>query len=666
MPSMVLIFDGSGSMWGKLDGQKQTKLVDAREAVKSALSKLNPATTQIGLVAFGHRRQGDCSDVQIVVPLEAATASAFVERIMTPLDKLNPRGKGPLTAALREAAKVLAKADGPRSIVLLHDDPDNCQQDTCAALDELQKSAPGVVIHVVGLGLKPEDATRYQCLTNPTGGRSVNAMTAEQMEAAITDVMGLAAAGTTEMARGVETRLDSQTASIHSVSVAAIATPVPAPEPAPALETTGPPRLKLRAYLTADRLLRGYPVRWSVWPLDQSAAVALRADGDDAEIPVQPGTYRVEARAGLQRAETTVVAKAQGQTAADVQLNATDIRLTMPLPADATATLVRRLPESEGQAPTTSHVSKPDVAFWPHGQTSLVVAAGAYWLRLEQGELSSKRPIDLMAGQSLDLDLSQPGGRVVLSLTAPAGPAAATTGALANQPVIFKLEEDDPDAPRGRREIARSAAAVAEFVVAPGTYVATATRGSIDVRERITVNAGEVVRRSLPLMAARLVVSAKIAAASTGASSSDAATDSFSVTRLDFDATSSTFLGGPAAIVDLPAGRYRIEARRNNAALRTQQDVELKAGDFRALTIEHQAGQLRLDAGAEGDGAGDGVAWHVLDGGGRLVWSAYEPRTTTLLGVGRYTVRANIHGRQVERTIEVRTGQVSDVRIGLQ
>ena len=39
-PTTILIFDGSGSMWGKMEGERQIKLAMARDAVKLALGKL--------------------------------------------------------------------------------------------------------------------------------------------------------------------------------------------------------------------------------------------------------------------------------------------------------------------------------------------------------------------------------------------------------------------------------------------------------------------------------------------------------------------------------------------------------------------------------------------------------------------------------------------------
>ena len=122
--SLIVVFDGSGSMWGSIEGAKTSKLVLAREAVRRGLGKIN-AQTRVGVASFGHRR-GDCGDVEVL----RAPEPLDVQRILEPLERLNPRGRGPLTLALREAAKSLP-ASAKKSLVLIHDDADNCQQDLC-------------------------------------------------------------------------------------------------------------------------------------------------------------------------------------------------------------------------------------------------------------------------------------------------------------------------------------------------------------------------------------------------------------------------------------------------------------------------------------------------------------------------------------------------------
>lgn len=669
LPTAVLIFDGSGSMWAKMDGEKQIKLALARDSVKQALAKIAPQSTQLGLMSFGHRRQGDCSDVQVIAAPELTPAPGFVDRILTPLEKLNPKGKGPLTAALREAARLLGKSAGPRSIVLIHDDPDNCQQDTCTALAELQQLAPGVIVHVVGLGLKPDDAKRYQCLTKPTGGKHIDAQDGTEIAAGIGEVMQLATLGVTEAVG-----LSNKPAPAALVPVPAPALPpvVVAPvAPAVDLLRDGPPALRLRGLLSRDRLVTASRIRWTVQVSGAAggATPAMEAWGNDIVLPAEPGTYSVRAVAGLVQGVSEVTVGAKGQAMAEVIFEAAEIRIKSPLPGDATVVIAERDVISERDMATAAKAAKtaakglPAVGralgVWPHGQTSMVVPARALVLTLEQSELHTSWPVDMAAGQVREIDVGQAGGRVSLDLMAAAGPAVPAT-ALSNQPVVFTVEDDDPDAPRGRREIARSASAAAEFVVAPGSYMISASRGPLETRERITVSAGEEVHRSLPLLAARVVFGARLGKQT--AAAGERPSDSFRLIRLDDDRGVAVMLPGPAAIADVPPGRYRVEARRNNAAIKAEQEFDVKAGDYRAVTLEYQAGELRFNGTIPADGA-EALGWRILDARGRLVDSGDETSGARVLAAGRYILRIDAGGKLREEVVEVRAGEVVSVRL---
>lgn len=666
-PSTVLIFDGSGSMWGKIEGERQIKLAMARDAVKAALAKLPGQSMQLGLMSFGHRRQADCSDVQVIAPPEPSTPDELEQRIVTPLEKLNPKGKGPLTTALKEAARQLSKASGPRSIVLIHDDPDNCQQDPCAALTEMQQAAPGVVVHVVGLGLKPEDSTRYQCLTTPTGGRHVDAQDAARIATGIGEVMQLALLGATEGAP-MSAAATPQAKSPPPPARTAPTAPAVIPPGPPAIELAqeGPPGIRLRALVGKDRFAANLSVHWTVSP-DQGRrdAVVTDVDGADAVLPMPSGTYKVRAVSGLVQAETAVTVGAKGQVLAQVAFDAGEIRIKAPLAADATVIVAERaasasLPDPAAKTAATQNLLGRRLGVWPHGQTSLLVPAKPLALVLEQAELRSVWPIEIAPGQVRELDVGQTGGRVTLDLLASVGGPQAASLPFANQAVVFTLEEDDPDAPNGRREIARSASPAAEFVVAPGTYVVAASRGPIETRDRINVVAGEIVRRSLPLAASRLVLGAKLGRTAT--MPSDRPEDSFVVTKLDVGRDASFLLQGPAAVVDVPPGRYRVEARRNNAAIKAEQIIEIRAGEFKAVTLEYQAGALRLDL-TDAVSPGDPVAWRIVNGAGRLVESGDEIVATTLLATGRYTVKTESRGKRREVVVEIRAGEINGVRL---
>jgi Mg-chelatase subunit ChlD len=179
--SLIIVFDGSGTMWGNMEGAKKSKLIIAREAVLRGLAKISPQT-RVGLAAFGHRR-GDCGDVEVL----RAPEPLDVPRISEPLEKLNPKGRGPLTLALREAAKAFPPNPGKKSLILIHDDADNCQQDVCAEAAELRDA--NITAHVVGLALKGEDAAKMACLPQITGGRFFPAPSANDVATAVEEAL---------------------------------------------------------------------------------------------------------------------------------------------------------------------------------------------------------------------------------------------------------------------------------------------------------------------------------------------------------------------------------------------------------------------------------------------------------------------------------------------
>ena len=98
--NVMVVLDASGSMWGQIDGV--TKIEIARDTLRSALSDLSPEDP-IGLIAYGHRRQGDCDDIELVSPVQAGTAEAIADAV----DEITPSGKTPLSAAVRLAAEEL-------------------------------------------------------------------------------------------------------------------------------------------------------------------------------------------------------------------------------------------------------------------------------------------------------------------------------------------------------------------------------------------------------------------------------------------------------------------------------------------------------------------------------------------------------------------------------
>ena len=142
--SAMFILDASGSMWGRIEPQL-TKIEAARDTMGTLLSEV-PDTLDVGLVAYGHRRKGDCSDIEVIAAPESGTGAKIASR----LPHLTPRGKTPISDALVIGTEELGFRDGKKSVVLVSDGIETCSADPCAVAETLAAANVDLSIHVVG------------------------------------------------------------------------------------------------------------------------------------------------------------------------------------------------------------------------------------------------------------------------------------------------------------------------------------------------------------------------------------------------------------------------------------------------------------------------------------------------------------------------------------
>ena len=88
-PATMLVLDASGSMWGQIDGK--AKIAIARDAVGAMLDDWQGG--DLGLMAYGHNRKGDCADIEVLQAIGPDTAAGIRKRV----DALNPKGMTPIT-----------------------------------------------------------------------------------------------------------------------------------------------------------------------------------------------------------------------------------------------------------------------------------------------------------------------------------------------------------------------------------------------------------------------------------------------------------------------------------------------------------------------------------------------------------------------------------------
>ena len=176
---VMVVFDGSNSMWGQIEGTAKIEI--ARGVMDNLLGEWTDDRS-VGLMAYGHRQRGDCGDIELLVPLGPQTRQDILDAI----DAITPTGKTPLTAAVEQAARELSYTDRPATVVLISDGLESCGRDPCALADELERTGVAFTAHVVGFGLgADEDTASLACIADKTGGQYVSAGNAQELAQAL-------------------------------------------------------------------------------------------------------------------------------------------------------------------------------------------------------------------------------------------------------------------------------------------------------------------------------------------------------------------------------------------------------------------------------------------------------------------------------------------------
>ncbi|WP_161781951.1 vWA domain-containing protein [Nitratireductor basaltis] len=183
--NLLIILDASGSMWGQVDGV--AKIATARQALSGIVGDLNPAMN-IGLMAYGHRREGDCTDTEILYPV----ANYETGRLVPAIQDISPLGKTPIAGALEKAAAAMPASGQSSSVLLISDGLETCGGDPCAAAARLAASGIDTRVHVVGFDLKDEEHAALQCIAEQGNGTYYPANDALSFAAAVNEAVGQA------------------------------------------------------------------------------------------------------------------------------------------------------------------------------------------------------------------------------------------------------------------------------------------------------------------------------------------------------------------------------------------------------------------------------------------------------------------------------------------
>ncbi|MBN7818276.1 vWA domain-containing protein [Bowmanella yangjiangensis] len=163
----AIVIDVSNSMWGQVQGT--AKIDSARSALQRMLEDW-PQNRPLSLWAYGHRVKSSCDDIEQIASPGEPNSAALQDKI----NRLTPKGRTPLTAAVEQAASAMQGQGG--TVILLTDGIESCERDPCTLAATLKAQGIEFTAHVVGFDIQKEaDKAQLSCLASSTGGRYFDA-----------------------------------------------------------------------------------------------------------------------------------------------------------------------------------------------------------------------------------------------------------------------------------------------------------------------------------------------------------------------------------------------------------------------------------------------------------------------------------------------------------
>ena len=180
--TIILILDASGSMWGQIDGTAKIEI--AKDVLTDLVQKL-PQDSAVGLVAYGHRKKGDCDDVEEIIALRQLDRKALISAIK----QLVPKGKTPISRSLRLTAERIKNLEEPTTIILVSDGKETCDPDPCRLVKTLKESGIRFIMHVIGFDVTEEEKEELECMAHEGGGAYYTAGNSSEFSAAAAEVV---------------------------------------------------------------------------------------------------------------------------------------------------------------------------------------------------------------------------------------------------------------------------------------------------------------------------------------------------------------------------------------------------------------------------------------------------------------------------------------------
>ena len=453
---------------GQIEGRSKIEI--ARQTLGTVLKSV-PAGTELGLMVYGHREKGSCSDIELAVEPGADTGDAINSFVAG----LSPKGKTPISHSVEQAADILKYTEDKATVVLVTDGLETCEADPCALASALESKGVDFTTHVVGFGLTEEEGRQVACLAQNTGGKYFQASDATQLVAALTETVAEA-----PMSKPAE-------------EVAA-AEPEPEPEPAVEFNTEFDSVLSEGGPSLGD----SSDVFWQIYKADANGAPS----GDTVDRQYK-GTYSGNYPPGRYVAVASLQSAIKRQVPFEVKDGAV-ARPFVNFDAGRVTIKAKRTPQDAEPDPNGAIA----IAFGDHsttyyGTANFYASAGEVKLNGSIGPAKVEETFSVKAGETVERDLVIGSGIVVnKAVYADGGPAVDSGN------VFFEVVARNKNIDGTRKVVAYTYGTGTKLDVPPGDHVLTAKLGSAAGETAFSVKAGEMTEVTVNIEAGVLAITA--------------------------------------------------------------------------------------------------------------------------------------------------------------
>ena len=620
---VIMVLDGSGSMWGQIDGT--AKIVIAREVIDGVLTNWDNQV-ELGLIAYGHREKGNCGDIETLVPVGPLDKAVFMERV----NAINPKGKTPISTSVRQAADALKYTEEKATVILVSDGLETCDADPCALASELETKGIDFTTHVVGFDLTEEESAGLQCIADNTGGKFLQASNANELTAALTQT--------------VEAVKD---------------------------EPEEPQGIRLRARLCGDcEILADGKLFWWVYKPEtdlEGKREELDRSGSDAPLfELTPGTYHVVGRYGNGSVYRNVdLVVEEGKTtdhvmimdAGGVKLSAIPTAGAEPLDDKMFYWVYAPEKDLEGNQKEFDRSGSAAPLIW--------LMSGTYEVRARHGKAFASTELVIEAGKTIEHVFDMNAGYLRATGISTAG------GEVLKDKMFYWVLSTTKDLEGKRTEIDRSGGAEPFFRLPAGTYLLRAQHGKAFAEKEVTVTAGALTEEQLDMNAGYL----KVSAAMTEGGDTLSKKMFYWVLNPEKDLQGKQKeidrAGSATPLFRLPAGDYVLRAQHGKAL--KDVDVTVTAGALNEQTIVMDSAMVRLTATtSDGNEIGKGLFWRLYkvtpesQGNHPELDRSGSAKPTFIVPAGDYIASVSFEGESTDLPLKLAAGEQKNETVTLK